>query len=68
MIKILKVFTKYFNEDYGCFVNLIGYTDQKSYLNTNIKSLIKILSINAIIPMFVLRHVLKKMKKKMVEL
>ncbi len=58
------VCTKYFNENYGCFVNLIGYTDQKSYLNSNINSLIKILSINTIIPMFVLRHILKKMVKK----
>ena len=58
--KNIKGMHKYFNENYGCFVNLIGYTDQKSYLNSNINSLIKILSINTIIPMFVLRHILKK--------
>ena len=55
--------SNYFNKNYGCFVNLIGYTDNKSYFSSDMKSLIKSLSVNTIIPMFILRHILKKMIK-----
>ncbi len=52
-----------FNKSYGAFVNLIGYTDKKSFNNTTIKNFLKSISINSLIPMLILRYIFKKMKK-----
>jgi 3-oxoacyl-[acyl-carrier protein] reductase len=54
---------KNFNNKFGAYVNLIGYTDNKSFKNTSIDSFLKSISVNALIPMLILRHILKKMLK-----
>jgi 3-oxoacyl-[acyl-carrier protein] reductase len=50
-------------QNFSIYINLIGYVDNKSFKKTSLKNLQKIISINALIPMIILRHVLKKMVK-----
>ena len=59
--KIEKLVKKNFNKKYDSIVNLIGYVDNKGFEITNLKSLIKSLSINAIIPILIEKMLVKKM-------
>ena len=52
------------NFTFSKVVNLIGYIDRKNYNNTNLNSLSESIKINAIFPMFTIRHAVKKMLKK----
>ena len=50
-----------FNQKYDSIVNLIGYIDNKSFNNTNLKSVLRSLTINAIIPILINKLLVKKM-------
>ena len=58
-----KKINKKFKGNFHSIINLIGYIDNKSYKNTNYKSLIKTLTINAILPSFVIRKAIPFMLK-----
>lgn len=59
-----KVIKKFFNNNYTSYINLIGYTDNLSFENTNLSSLSKSLKINFLIPFFITQFIVKKMLKK----
>ena len=59
---INKFCKKNFDSKYGAFVNLVGYTDNRSFANADIKNILKSILINSVIPIIILRYVLKKMK------
>ena len=52
---------KNFNKSYGSFVNLVGYTDNKSFKKTSINNLMRSILTNGVIPLVILRHVLNSM-------
>ena len=54
---------KKFNNKYDSIVNLIGYIDNKSFKNTNLKSILKSLTINAVIPILINKLLVQKMLK-----
>ena len=56
-----KSITKKFNKKYDSVINLVGYIDNKSFEGTNLKSIFKSLTANAILPMMVERILIKKM-------
>ena len=58
-----KILKKNFNEKYDSFLNLIGYIDNKSFSTFNLESAIKSISINAIIPMLIVKKIIGKMLK-----
>lgn len=62
--KKFKIFLKdNLNFTFSKVVNLIGYIDGKNFNNSNLDSLIESIKINAIFPMFIIKHVVKKMLK-----
>ena len=61
---IEKKISKRFNRKYDSIINLIGYVDNKSFENTNLKSIVKSLSVNAIIPILIEKMLVKRMLKK----
>ena len=56
-----KMINKVFKYDYDALINLVGYVDNISYQNSDLKSLIKSLKINCLVPMLVQRKVVKEM-------
>jgi 3-oxoacyl-[acyl-carrier protein] reductase len=54
---------KKFNKKYNSVINLVGYTDNIGFENTTIKSIIKSLSINTIIPIIIEKFLIKNMLK-----
>ena len=52
---------KKFNEKYDSIINLVGYIDNKSFENTNLKSMFKSLAINALAPILIEKKLVKKM-------
>ena len=58
---IEKLVIKKFNGKYDSIVNLIGYVDNKGFENTNLKSILKSLTINAIFPILIEKMLVKKM-------
>jgi len=58
---IEKLVIKKFNGKYDAIINLIGYVDKKSFENTNLKSILKSLTINAILPMLIEKMLVKEM-------
>lgn len=56
-----KLITKKFNKKYDSVINLVGYIDNKSFEDTNLKNILKSLTANAIFPMLVERILVKKM-------
>jgi 3-oxoacyl-[acyl-carrier protein] reductase len=59
-----KMINKVFKYDYDALINLVGYVDNISYQNSDLKSLIKSLKINCLVPMLVQRKVVKEMQRK----
>ena len=55
--------SKKFNRKYDSIINLIGYVDNKSFENTNLKSILKSLTANAIYPILIEKMLVKKMLK-----
>ena len=60
---IEKKINEKFKGNFHSIINLIGYIDNKSYQNTSYKSLIKSLTINAILPSLVIRKAIPFMLK-----
>ena len=58
-----KIIDKIFRKKYDILINLVGYTDNKSYYNSNLKSLIKSIKINTLVPMLIQRKIIKNMEK-----
>ena len=52
---------KKFDKNYDTVINLIGYVDNKSFENTNFKSILKSISINALLPILLEKILVKKM-------
>ena len=50
-----------FSKKYDSIINLIGYVDNKSFENTNLKSILKSLATNTILPILVEKMLIKKM-------
>ncbi len=62
-IELDKICKQKFNLQYSIFINLVGYMEKKTYLKSDLKSLIKSIKINSLIPALILKNVLKKMVK-----
>ena len=56
------LFSKKFSNNYSSIVNLIGYIDNKSFESTSLKNTLDSIKINSLIPFFIFRKYLKKMK------
>ena len=54
---------KNFSGKFDSFINLVGYTDNKSFQTTNLKSILKAVTINALIPILVNKIIVKNMLK-----
>ena len=54
---------KKLNKEYTIFINLVGYMEKKTYLESDLESLIKSIKINALVPTLILKNVIKKMIK-----
>ena len=58
-------FSKFVNKiHFHSCINLIGYIDNVSFKKTTIKSLVKSIQINALMPLIIQRDMLKKMEQK----
>jgi 3-oxoacyl-[acyl-carrier protein] reductase len=61
----IKKFTKIISKkNIHSMINLVGYLDNVSFKNTNLKSLLKSLQINSIAPLLIQKYVIKNMIKK----
>ena len=58
---IEKLMVKKFNEKYDSIVNLIGYVDNKGFENTNLNSILKSITINALMPILIEKMLVKRM-------
>ena len=56
-----RTITKKFNRRYDSIISLVGYVDNKGFENTNLKSILKALAANAILPILIEKIVVKKM-------
>ena len=63
-LNINKIVKKKFHANYDSIINLVGYIDNKSFKNTNLKSVLSSLKINALIPTFIIRNIINLMLKK----
>ena len=59
-----KLIAKKFSKKYDSIVNLVGYIDNKGFENTNLKTILKSLVSNAILPLLIQKIVVKKMLSK----
>ena len=60
-LNIEKILKKKFSKKYDSIINLIGYVDNKNFENTNLRSILRSISTNAIIPILIEKMILKKM-------
>ena len=60
-LNIKKLMIKKFRGRYDSIINLVGYIDNKSFETTNLNSILKSLTINAIIPILVEKMHVKRM-------
>jgi len=58
-----KIIDKVFNEKYDILINLVGYIDNIGYQNSNLKNLIKSITINSLVPMMIQKKIIKNMEK-----
>ena len=58
---IEKIISKKFNKKYDSIINLVGYTDNKGFENTNLNSILRSLIANSILPILIEKHCVKKM-------
>ncbi len=56
-----KSLKKKFSNNYSSFINLIGYTDNKSFYTTSLENIIKTLTINTIIPIIIQKLIINRM-------
>jgi len=60
-LNVENLVVKKFSRKYDSIVNLIGYVDNKGFENTNLKSILKSLTINAILPILIEKMLVKRM-------
>ena len=60
-LNIEKLMIKKFRGRYDSIINLVGYVDNKGFETTNLNSILKSLTINAIIPILVEKTLVKRM-------
>ena len=60
-LNIEKLMIKKFSGRYDSIINLVGYIDNKGFEKTNLNSILKSLTINAIIPILVEKKLVKRM-------
>ena len=60
-LDVERLMAKKFNGKYDSIINLIGYVDYKGFENTNLRSILRSISTNAIIPILIEKMILKKM-------
>jgi len=58
---IEKRMVKIFNKKYDSVINLIGYIDNKSFEKTNLDSILKSITVNAMLPILLEKFLIKKM-------
>ncbi len=56
-------FFKKLSNEYSSIINLVGYIDNKSYEETTLNETINSIKVNSLIPLFIFRKYLNKMKK-----
>ena len=59
--RIEKLISKKFKKNYEEKINLVGFIDNKSFEKTNLKTVIKSLKVNALVPILIERKLVKKM-------
>ena len=59
-----KIIQKYFNYDYDCLINLVGYIDNKGFENFDLKNITKSLRINTLFPLIIQQKIILGMKKR----
>ena len=52
---------KKFNGKYDSIINLIGYVDNKGFENTNLSSILRSLTVNALLPILIEKMLVKRM-------
>jgi len=60
-LNVEKLVVKKFSGKYDTIINLIGYIDNKSFENTSLNSILKSLTINAILPILIEKMLVKRM-------
>ena len=60
-LNVENLVVKKFSRKYDSIINLIGYVDNKGFENTNLKSILKSLTINAILPILIEKMLVKRM-------
>ena len=60
-VKTEKLMLKKFSRKYDSVINLIGYIDNKSFEKTNLNSILRSLTINAILPILLEKKLVNKM-------
>ena len=60
-LNVENLVVKKFSRKYDSIVNLVGYVDNKGFENTNLKSMLKSLTINAILPILIEKMLVKRM-------
>ena len=60
-LNIEKLMIKKFSGRYDSIINLVGYIDNKGFEKTNLNSILKSLTINAIIPILIEKILVKRM-------
>jgi len=63
-VKTEKLMLKKFNSKYDSVINLIGYIDNKSFEKTNLNSILRSLTINAILPILLEKKLVNSMLAK----
>ena len=60
-LDIEKLIAKRFSGRYDSIINLIGYVDNKGFENTDLNSILKSLTVNALIPILIEKMLVKRM-------
>ena len=59
--KIERLISKKFKKNYDSIINLVGFIDNKSFEKTNLKTLLKSIIANALVPILIEKKLVKKM-------
>ena len=60
-LNIERLMAKKFNGKYDSIINLIGYVDNKGFENTNLSSILRSLTVNALLPILIEKMLVKRM-------
>ena len=56
-----KLMVKKFKDKYDSIINLVGYVDNRGFENTNLTSILRSLTVNALLPILIEKMLVKKM-------